>query len=191
MPFLWQMEEADKDWVMIRMVGGWVFLLVPVHPGSPGQRAIKRLLLLLYCWCPSCHPTNSVKALKAWTIAVFKMTRVTAETLYSHGKNSEKRQVFRRAPKTSIEDTEVMCWGRLFQVWVAAIKNACCWWLTGTCGGWCSWSQMFTTVRVWHQSEFTSKIGNNLRTQSSYINTQVQNTSHHVGGLNLCISQDV
>jgi len=24
-----------------------VFLLVPAHPGSPGQRAIKRLLLLL------------------------------------------------------------------------------------------------------------------------------------------------
>ena len=41
------MEEADKDWMMIRMVGGWVFLLIPAHPGSPGQRAVKRLLLLL------------------------------------------------------------------------------------------------------------------------------------------------
>jgi len=41
------MEEADKDWMMIRMVGGWVFLLVPAHPGSPGQTAVKRLLLLL------------------------------------------------------------------------------------------------------------------------------------------------
>ena len=41
------MEEADKDW-MIRMVGGWVFLLVPAHLGSPGQRAVKRLLLLLF-----------------------------------------------------------------------------------------------------------------------------------------------
>jgi len=30
--------------MMIGMVGGWVFLLVPAHPGSPGQRAIKRLL---------------------------------------------------------------------------------------------------------------------------------------------------
>jgi len=39
------MEEADNDWVMIRMVGGSVFLLVPAHPGSPGQRAIKQLLL--------------------------------------------------------------------------------------------------------------------------------------------------
>jgi len=41
------MEEADKDWMMIRMVGGSMFLLVPAHPGSPGQRAVKRLLLLL------------------------------------------------------------------------------------------------------------------------------------------------
>jgi len=41
------MEEADKDWIMIRMVGGWVFLLVPAHLGSSGQMAITRLLLLL------------------------------------------------------------------------------------------------------------------------------------------------
>jgi len=41
------MVEADKDWMMIRMVGGCVFLLVPAHPGSPRQRAVKRLLLLL------------------------------------------------------------------------------------------------------------------------------------------------
>jgi len=27
------MEEADKDWMIIRMVGGWLFLLVPAHPG--------------------------------------------------------------------------------------------------------------------------------------------------------------
>jgi len=31
------MEEADEDWMMIRMVGGSVFLLVPAHSGSPGQ----------------------------------------------------------------------------------------------------------------------------------------------------------
>jgi len=39
------MEEADKDWMVIRMVGGLVFLLVPAHPGCPRQRAVKRLLL--------------------------------------------------------------------------------------------------------------------------------------------------
>jgi len=32
---------------LIRMVGGWLFLLVPGHPGSPGQRAVKQLFLLL------------------------------------------------------------------------------------------------------------------------------------------------
>jgi len=30
---------------------GWVFLLVPAHPGRPGQRAIKRLLCCC-CVCP-------------------------------------------------------------------------------------------------------------------------------------------
>ena len=34
-------------WMMIRIVRGWVLLLVPAHPGSPGQRAVNRLLLLL------------------------------------------------------------------------------------------------------------------------------------------------
>jgi len=43
------MEVADKDWMMIRMVGGSMFLLVPAHPGSPGQRAVKRFWLLLCC----------------------------------------------------------------------------------------------------------------------------------------------
>jgi len=33
--------------MMIRMVGGWVFLLVPAHPDSHRQTAVKRLLLLL------------------------------------------------------------------------------------------------------------------------------------------------
>jgi len=42
------MEEADKDWSMIRMVGGWMFhlsRLLLAHPGSPGWTAVKRL----YC----------------------------------------------------------------------------------------------------------------------------------------------
>jgi len=37
------MEEADQDWMMIRMVGGWMFLLVLAHPGSNRQRALKQL----------------------------------------------------------------------------------------------------------------------------------------------------
>jgi len=41
------MKEADKDWMTIRMMGGWVFLLVPAHPGSPGQRAVKRVVVVV------------------------------------------------------------------------------------------------------------------------------------------------
>jgi len=38
--------------MMIRMVGGWVFLMVLAHPGSPGQRAVKRLLCCVWWqWC--------------------------------------------------------------------------------------------------------------------------------------------
>ena len=38
------MEEVDKGCPMIGMgVSGWMFLLVPAYPGSPGQKAIKRL----------------------------------------------------------------------------------------------------------------------------------------------------
>jgi len=43
------MEEADKDWMMIRMVGGLMFLLVPAHPGSPRQRAVNSCCCVLLC----------------------------------------------------------------------------------------------------------------------------------------------
>ena len=36
-----------------------MFLLVPAHPGSPGQRAIKRLLLLLSLSLSSSPPPSS------------------------------------------------------------------------------------------------------------------------------------
>jgi len=40
--------EKLIDWIIIRNQDGvWVFLLVLAYPGSPGQRAIKPLLLLL------------------------------------------------------------------------------------------------------------------------------------------------
>ena len=43
------MEEDDKGCPMIRMsVSGWKFLLVPAYPGSPGQKAVKRLCV---CVC--------------------------------------------------------------------------------------------------------------------------------------------
>jgi len=32
------MEEADKGWLMTTIgVSGWMFVLVPAHPGCPGQ----------------------------------------------------------------------------------------------------------------------------------------------------------
>jgi len=34
------MEETDKDWMMIRMVGGRMFLLVLAHPGKKGCKMI-------------------------------------------------------------------------------------------------------------------------------------------------------
>jgi len=40
------------------------------------------------------------------------MTEVTAWVLYSDGKDSTKRKVFRRASKTGIKDAEGSCWGR-------------------------------------------------------------------------------
>jgi len=50
--------------MMIRMVGGWVFLLVPGHPGSPGQRAVKRLLSLLLLQIPAAMLDNEADRTK-------------------------------------------------------------------------------------------------------------------------------
>ena len=42
------MEEIDEGCVMIRMnVSGWMFLLVPAHPGTPRQMAVKRLCVYI------------------------------------------------------------------------------------------------------------------------------------------------
>jgi len=54
------MEEDDKACLMVRMaVSGWMFLLVPAHPYSLGQRAVKWLgacvcLGHVYCTCIPC-----------------------------------------------------------------------------------------------------------------------------------------
>jgi len=49
------MEEVDKGCLMIRMgMSGWMFLLVPVYLGIPGQRAVKRLCVCVcVCVCSS------------------------------------------------------------------------------------------------------------------------------------------
>jgi len=54
------MEEVDKGCLMIRMgVSGCMFLLVPAYPGSPRQRAIKRL-----CVCESLFSISYIWNLK-------------------------------------------------------------------------------------------------------------------------------
>jgi len=40
-----------------------VFLLVPAHPGSPGQRAVKQLLL---CCCASTYAFSALTLLVGW-----------------------------------------------------------------------------------------------------------------------------
>ena len=51
-----QVRGLSKDDAMVRgrwrkmirmVVSGWVFLLVPAHPGRPGQRAVKRSCVCL------------------------------------------------------------------------------------------------------------------------------------------------
>ena len=45
------MEEDDKGCPIIRMgVSGWMFLLVPAYPGSPGQKAVKWLCVCVYIY---------------------------------------------------------------------------------------------------------------------------------------------
>jgi len=61
--------------MMIRMVGGWVILLVPAHPGSPWQRAVKRLLLLLLVLTVALIDTSVVDLL-SWKFCFWVMCRV-------------------------------------------------------------------------------------------------------------------
>ena len=64
---------------------------------------------------------------------VSKMMRVTARAVYSNvGRTGEKSWVFRHALKTAIEDSEVTCWGRLFQVRTAAAEMPSHWRQIGT-----------------------------------------------------------
>jgi len=47
------MEKANKGWLTIRIgVSGWIFRLVPAHPGNLGQRVVKWLCM---CDCVCVH----------------------------------------------------------------------------------------------------------------------------------------
>ena len=48
-------------------VSGWMFILVPAYPGSPGQKAVKRLCVCVYVpfndiSCPNHSKQNSWKS---------------------------------------------------------------------------------------------------------------------------------
>jgi len=44
------MEEADKGWLMTTIgVSGWMFLLVPAHPGCPGQNPESHKMVVCVC----------------------------------------------------------------------------------------------------------------------------------------------
>jgi len=44
---IWLCGGLQWQWMMVRMVGGWVFLLVPAHPGTHGQRAVKQCCVVV------------------------------------------------------------------------------------------------------------------------------------------------
>jgi len=45
------MEEADKRWLMTTIgVSGWMFLLVPAHPGCPSQNPQSHKMVVCNCW---------------------------------------------------------------------------------------------------------------------------------------------
>ena len=58
------MEEGDKGCPMIRIgASGWMFLLVPAYPGSPRQKAVKRL-----CVCVCVVNGNIVHLNDVWAV---------------------------------------------------------------------------------------------------------------------------
>jgi len=62
------MEEVDKGCPMIWMgVSGWVFLLVPAYPGSPGPTAVKRL-----CVCAVLGAHISIKYMNTFSKTQFQ-----------------------------------------------------------------------------------------------------------------------
>ena len=59
-------------------MSGWMFLLVPAHPGRPGQRAVKRscvsvcvfYVFLRFCFLPEQHIRNRFYVLSAVIISL-------------------------------------------------------------------------------------------------------------------------
>ena len=77
----WIVVNGGRWCAMIRMgVTGWMFLLVPAYPGSPGQKAVKRMCVcvvqthtvpsvLWRCWLGGRKGTRPVKKLSGGVLA--------------------------------------------------------------------------------------------------------------------------
>jgi len=69
--------------MMIRMVGRWMFLLVPAHPGSPIQRAVKRLSLLFWLlWVRLSWPIRLIawRTRREWRVVCLLSSGMSAMT---------------------------------------------------------------------------------------------------------------
>ena len=74
------MEKGDKESTMIQMgVSGCMFLLVPVDPGSPGQRAVKRVCVCVYRGANrGAFSVNAKRSVCLFFTSSFSQSRVSA-----------------------------------------------------------------------------------------------------------------
>ena len=89
------MEKGDKGSMMIRMgVTGWMFLLVPVYPGCPGSKAVKRSLLLLFYDCKWDWVMRQQFELGKVVFQTFRMTNCKCVTWKRSGCELNTKQVW-------------------------------------------------------------------------------------------------
>jgi len=87
------MEEVDKGCPMIWMgVSGWVFLLVPAYPGSPGPTAVKRL-----CVCAVLGAHISIKYMNTFSKTQFQSPTPFWSLGHQHQQSHQMRSFLCRA----------------------------------------------------------------------------------------------
>ena len=113
------MERGDKGSTLIRMgVSGWMFLLVPAHPGCPGSKAIKRsLLLLLLWWWRSGHSYAQYTSMNTAPTALMNGTDSQAVTDSQHGRIRHKLlKCWKNAANTNVSDSLI--------TWMPCLKSS-------------------------------------------------------------------
>ena len=58
-------------------MSGWMFLLVPAHPGRPGQRAVNGRVCVTMKICPQSHMINTIKRQQTFQVHVRGITRTS------------------------------------------------------------------------------------------------------------------